>query len=78
MALKKPTITSCIDGKDHIWMIVAEETDAKGGKWEHRWCQKCGVVTQVTYNDAGEPIAVMSANNTHYLLVPKVLDYVTK
>lgn len=78
MALKKPTITHCIDGKDHSWLIVSEETDDGGSQWEHRWCSKCGVLTQITYNESGEPIAVMNGDNTHYLMVPKVLGMVTK
>ena len=78
MALKKPTITSCIDSKDHQWLIVAEETDAQGGKWEHRWCQKCGALTQVTYDGNGQPIAVLNQDKSIYLMIPKVLNAVAK
>ena len=76
--MKKPTITTCIDGKGHAWLIACEETDERGGKWEHRWCQKCGALTQVTYNEQGEPIAVVNSDKTPFLLVPKVVDAVTK
>ena len=78
MALQKPTISKCIDGKDHSWLIVTEETDANNAKWEHRWCKKCGALTQVTYDESGQPIAVMNDDNTHYLMRPKVLDIVAK
>ena len=78
MALNKPSITHCIDGKAHAWMIVSEEKDGSGAQWEHRWCQKCGALTQVTYNENGEPIAVMNKDNTHFLMVPKVLGLVIK
>ena len=78
MSLKKPTISSCIDGKGHGWLIVSTETDENGAPWEHRWCQKCGVITQVTYNEKGEPIAALNSDNSHYLMVPKVLDAVTR
>lgn len=78
MALKRPTITSCIDDKGHAWLIVSEETDDGGQLWEHRWCQKCGALTQVVYNSKGEPIAVKNPNDTPFLLIPKVLLSVTK
>jgi hypothetical protein len=78
MGLQKPTITTCIDGKEHAWLIVSEETGAGQAAWEHRWCQKCGTLTQVTYDDEGNAIAVMNRDNTHYFLVPKVLNAVAK
>ena len=78
MSLKRPTITSCIDGKEHAWLIVSEEGGADDVTWEHRWCQKCGTLTQVTYDGEGNAIAVMNKDNTHYLLVPKVLNAVAK
>lgn len=78
MALVKPTISQCIDGRGHSWMIVSEETDNNGAKWEHRWCNKCGVLTQVTYDESGEPIAVMADDKNLYLMIPKVLDLVIK
>ncbi|MEW6267135.1 MAG: hypothetical protein AB1641_29015 [Thermodesulfobacteriota bacterium] len=78
MALQRPNITQCVDGKDHGWMIVTEETDQGGARWEHRWCQKCGVLTQVTYNAQGEPIAVLNEDKTHYLVVPKILSLLIK
>ena len=78
MALKRPTISSCIDDKGHTWLIVSEEKDQNGQQWEHRWCQKCGALTQVVYNDQGEAIAVNNPNNTPFLLIPKVLLSVTK
>ena len=78
MALIKPTITSCIDGKDHGWLIVNEETDEAGGHWEYRWCQKCGALTQVTYNDQGQPVAVMNDDQTHFIMIPKVLNAVIR
>ncbi|MBF0528789.1 MAG: hypothetical protein HQK55_05875 [Deltaproteobacteria bacterium] len=72
MALQKPTITQCVDGKGHAWMIVSEEGD-DANKWEHRWCQKCGVLTQVTYDPQGQPIAALNDDGTQYLMTPKVL-----
>lgn len=78
MALQKPTITVCVDGKDHSWMIVADEFDEKKIKFEHRWCQKCGALTQVVYNRQGESIAVLSGENTPYLMVPRIMSAVAK
>ena len=78
MALKKPTITDCIDAKEHAWLIVSEETDADGSHWEHRWCQKCGVLTQVIYDEEGQPIAVLNEDGSHYLQTPKVLSMLIK
>jgi hypothetical protein len=78
MALKKPTISSCVDGKDHLWLIVAEEKNEDQPSWEHRWCQKCGALTQVTYDEAGQAIAVMDQNNSHFLMLPKVLAGLAK
>lgn len=72
MALQKPTITQCVDAKGHAWMIVSEEGGGDN-RWEHRWCQKCGVLTQVTYDQDGQPLAVMNDDGTHFLVVPKIL-----
>ena len=78
MSLKKPTITECIDGKGHFWMVVSEEVDAHGIQWEHRWCQKCGGLTQVTIDDQGQAVAAMTDDKNYYLMLPKVLSAVIK
>ena len=77
MAYQKPNITQCIDGRNHSWMIVSEE-EINGTSWEHRWCQKCGALTQVTYNEEGEAIAVMDDNGNHYLMQPVILSKIAK
>jgi hypothetical protein len=78
MALQKPTLTQCLDGKEHAWLIVVEETDASGALWEHRWCQKCGGLTQVTYDASGQPIAVMGEDKAHFFMTPKILGLFIK
>ena len=78
MALSKPTITACIDGKEHSWLIVAEEQNDGGQRWEHRWCQKCGALTQVTYNEDGQAIAVLNEDKSHFLLVPKIFGVIIR
>jgi hypothetical protein len=77
MGIQKPTITQCIDAKEHAWLIVAQE-NYQGKPWEHRWCQKCGVLTQVTFNDQNEPIAVLDETGTPYLMTPNVLRMMLK
>jgi hypothetical protein len=78
MTLKKPTITECVDGKEHAWLIVSEEKDEQNHVWEHRWCQKCGALTQVIFNSDGVPVAVMNEDKTPFVMVPKVLAAVIR
>lgn len=78
MALKKPTITMCVDGKDHAWMIIAEENGHENGSFEHRWCQKCGVLTQIMVSTDGDAVALKGEDGGDYLVLPKVLAAVTK
>ncbi|MEW5724956.1 MAG: hypothetical protein AB1896_17730 [Thermodesulfobacteriota bacterium] len=78
MALQKPTITNCVDGKEHTWLIVTEENDEQGTRFEHRWCQKCGALTQVVYDENQAPVAVLGPDNNPYLMVPKIMAAVAK
>ncbi|MDR1044287.1 MAG: hypothetical protein LBP33_04100 [Candidatus Adiutrix sp.] len=78
MALQKPQITSCIDGKAHAWMIVAEDSSGEGGRLEHRWCKKCGSLTQVGFGADGQPIVAVDEDGTPHLATPKILDALIK
>ena len=79
MALQKPTIVQCVDGKEHGWLIVTEEADNQGTRFEHRWCSKCGSLTQVIYNEQGEPVAVLGPDQkSPYLMVPRIMAAVAK
>ncbi|MDR1921080.1 MAG: hypothetical protein LBS31_04965 [Candidatus Adiutrix sp.] len=81
MALQKPQISTCIDGKGHVWLIVAEETPPEGGqgpRMEHRWCKKCGCLTQVGFNSEGQPIVAVDEDGSPHLAVPKILDALIK
>lgn len=79
MKLSKPTVKSCIDGKDHIWMIVNEDTDiVKGTRLERRWCRKCGCLTQVTINKKGEAVVLLSNNKTPHLVMPQLVRAAAK
>ncbi|MDR2198055.1 MAG: hypothetical protein LBR53_01075 [Deltaproteobacteria bacterium] len=81
MAMQKPLISVCIDGKPHSWMVVAEEAMNNGDdivKLEHRWCKKCGCLTQVGITTAGEPVVAVSDNGAPHLAVPRILDIIIK
>lgn len=77
MALKKPQITECIDGKAHMWMIVAED-QAEGLYLEHRWCKKCGCLTQVGPGADGQPVVAVDEDGAPHLAVPKILTVLIK
>lgn len=77
MALQKPQVTECIDGKAHIWMIVAEDrTD--DNRLEHRWCKKCGCLTQVGFGPDGQPVVAVDEDGSPHLAVPKILSVLIK
>lgn len=81
MAMQKPQIGLCIDGKPHAWMVVAEENVQAGdiNKLEHRWCKKCGCLTQVGISSAtGEPVVAVNEAGQPHLAVPKILNIVIK
>jgi hypothetical protein len=79
MALQKPDISICIDGKTHIWMIVAEE-NAPGGtsRLEHRWCKKCGCLTQVGFGADNQPVVAVDEDGSPHLVTPKILAALIK
>ncbi|MDR3204454.1 MAG: hypothetical protein LBV23_06885 [Deltaproteobacteria bacterium] len=80
MAMIKPQISSCIDGKPHSWMVVAEESVQSGDifKLEHRWCKKCGCLTQVGISVEGQPVVAVNETGTPHLAVPRILDVMIK
>ncbi|MDR1051819.1 MAG: hypothetical protein LBP95_12270 [Deltaproteobacteria bacterium] len=80
MALQKPLISTCIDGKQHSWMVVAEDAVQNGDivKLEHRWCKKCGCLTQVGISTDGQPVVAVNEAGTPHLAVPKILDVTIK
>ncbi len=78
MKLSKPTINECVDGKKHSWMILADETEKRGYPWEHRWCQKCGSLIQVTYDQDGQVTTVLNPDGSTYFVVPQILNIITK
>ncbi len=79
MALQKPQISVCIDGKTHAWMIVAEEeSQGSAVKLEHRWCKKCGCLTQVGFGADGQPIVAVDEDGSPHLATPKILDALIK
>lgn len=81
MAMQKPQIGLCIDGKQHAWMVVAEENVQAGdiGKLEHRWCKKCGCLTQVGISaSTGDPVVAVNEAGQPHLAVPKILNIVIK
>lgn len=82
MALQKPQITVCIDNKTHSWMTVAVEEKVdqdKCRRLEHRWCRKCGCLTQVGFiTDDSQPVVATNDDDTPYLVNPKILDALIK
>jgi hypothetical protein len=80
MAMQKPQISACIDGKPHSWMVVAEESIQSGDitKLEHRWCKKCGCLTQVGIPAEGQPVVAVNESGTPHLAVPRILDVMIK
>ncbi|MDR2339157.1 MAG: hypothetical protein LBF40_03350 [Deltaproteobacteria bacterium] len=81
MAMQKPQISVCIDGKPHSWMVVAEETMSGYDdivKLEHRWCKKCGCLTQVGITSTGEKVVAVNDVGSPHLAVPRILDIITK
>ncbi|MDL2259795.1 hypothetical protein LJB99_02815 [Deltaproteobacteria bacterium OttesenSCG-928-K17] len=79
MALQKPQVAVCIDGKAHIWMIVAEDTDqGDGSRLEHRWCKKCGCLTQVGFGPDNQPVVAVDEDGSPHLATPKILNALIK
>ncbi|UQZ88066.1 hypothetical protein C4J81_02085 [Deltaproteobacteria bacterium Smac51] len=80
MALQKPRISECIDGKAHVWMIVAEEAaqNEPSSRLEHRWCKKCGCLTQVGYGPDNQPMVAVDEDGSPHLATPKILDALIK
>lgn len=79
MALQKPTITSCIDGKEHAWLVVAEDFGPEGlNRLEHHWCRRCGALTQVAFDHQDRPQVASAKDGSPYLVTPKILDLVIK
>lgn len=83
MVLQKPLISICIDGKEHSWFVVAENNDLSGlppqGKsLEHRWCQKCGCLTQVGFDTEKKPVVAVNDDGTPHLDIPKILAIITR
>lgn len=80
MALQKPQISTCLDGRDHNWLIVATEDPMAGddSRLEHRWCRKCGCLTQVGLDLDGQPVAAIGEDGQPYLVTPKILELIIK
>ena len=78
MALQRPHISACIDGKEHSWFIVATEQATDTNKIEHRWCEKCGCLTQVGRDSEDQPIVALDDDGTPHLDTPKILLVITK
>ncbi|MDR2349630.1 MAG: hypothetical protein LBF41_03240 [Deltaproteobacteria bacterium] len=80
MAMQKPQIGTCIDSKPHSWMVVATEPVNDGDviKMEHRWCKKCGCLTQVGITESGEFVVAVNEAGEPHLAVPRILDFVVR
>ncbi|MDR0880984.1 MAG: hypothetical protein LBP55_00330 [Candidatus Adiutrix sp.] len=79
MALQKPQISVCIDGKAHTWMIVAEDnSQGPEARLEHRWCKKCGCLTQVGFGADDQPVVAVGEDGTPHLATPKILGALIK
>ena len=81
MALQKPDISVCIDGKTHAWMIVAEDKSAGDSfRMEHRWCKKCGCLTQVGLGQGADsqPVVAVDEDGAPHLATPKILAAIIK
>jgi hypothetical protein len=78
--MQKPQISLCIDGKPHSWMVVAEEPAQSGEitRLEHRWCKKCGCLTQVGISSEGQPVVAVNESGSPHLAVPRILDIMIK
>jgi hypothetical protein len=79
MALQKPEISVCIDGKTHVWMIVAEDNSQSDDyRLEHRWCKKCGCLTQVGIGSDNQPVVAVGEDGSPHLATPKILAALIK
>ncbi|MDR1035139.1 MAG: hypothetical protein LBT40_00765 [Deltaproteobacteria bacterium] len=80
MAISEPKIDTCIDEKSHAWMVVSEESVQNGDivKLEHRWCRKCGCLTQVGITASGDPIVAVNEAGAPHLAVPRILNIIIK
>ncbi len=79
MKIRKPTVTICIDGKGHDWLVVNEDTDIiNRTRWERRWCQKCGTLTQCTIDATGKAKALLTDKKRPHLVVPQLTKLMVK
>ena len=58
-------------------MIVAED-QAEGVHLEHRWCKKCGCLTQVGLGPDNQPVIAVDEDGAPHLAVPKILNVLIK
>jgi hypothetical protein len=61
-------------------MVVSSESVEIGDivKMEHRWCKKCGCLTQVGVTSDGELVVAVGEDGAPHLAVPRILDLVIK
>lgn len=60
-------------------MIVAEDnSQGPEGRLEHRWCKKCGCLTQVGFSPDGQPVVAVDQDGTPHLATPKILSALIK
>ncbi len=77
MPLTKPQISLCVDGADHLWMVLAEDCLEDELRLEYRWCKKCGCLTQVGLGSDQQPVAAVDENGQPYLAAPRILELLT-
>ncbi len=79
MKLIRPTVTACVDGKEHLWTVVQSDIDVvKGTRTERRWCKKCGALIQVRLTSQGEAVVQASKNKTPHLMLPQLVKAASK
>lgn len=60
-------------------MVVNEDTDIiSQRRWQRRWCQKCGSLTQVYINDEGEAVALLNEKKKPHLVLPQLAILASK
>lgn len=60
-------------------MIVAEDlSQGADARLEHRWCKKCGCLTQVGFSTEGQPVVAVDQDGTPHLATPKILAVLIK
>jgi len=78
MSMQEPGISVCVDGETHSWMIVAEDNSQNDGlRLEHRWCEKCGCLTQVCIGSDNKPAVALNEEGLPYLVTPEILAALT-